>query len=1272
MKSEAAAIRKQAEKLASSFPAIEPAPAAARPAVATPPAPPKPAPKPSPAPSRRSSRPGTRSSAARWTCRSPSAGPADRPGPAGLPIFDLDRPPERAEASPVRPGRGRDGPGRRVLQAGSGEENRSPPDPGWHRHRAFRYHGQRMQAVPSPRTPPRLPPDRAGPVWRASRRASSPAGRRVVPGRSSAARGRGRTTWRRSARRSRRGGTTEAEAGLVRGSRDARGRRGLADAGRPPGDRGRDDEALAAFERVRGPGPAWTQARTQVAEILIRRRDAGRGRAGPPRGRRPRPEGRRRPPTAGLPPDAGGRATTRPGRSSGSSTGSTPDPRHLVTLVGLAAADRRRPRRGRTSWTRSSRGRPTTRCSAGPGAWCCSGPASRRRPGPHLEAAVAGDRGRPGRPGRPGRVPARRRATSTGSTPALGPEPARPADRARWWLLKGPGRGGPGPARPGHRRLPEGARGRPRRPRGALPARARPWSAGARPTRRRPLLDRAEAVRVRGLKLDPGARPLPPGRRRRRRSSSSIAGLCRDAGPRWPRPGPGTSRRSGSTRPGPRPRPRLARSAEPPRAARPRPSGATRGRPRPPTPARPPARPSPPGRSGSRTSPTGRAWPSGTTPGPTGNLFLGDTMGGGVGLIDYDERRPARRLLRQRLPAARSTAGDRPRAEPALPEPGRRHVRGRHRPGRGRRARLRDGLRRGRLRQRRPRRPVRHRARPDGPLPEPGRRHVRGRHRPRPASARTAGRPPPGSATSTATATSTWWSSPTSRPTRRTSPTASTRPASRSTARPASSRRSSTTSSATTATARSPTSAARRASTSPAASGLGLAIADLDDDGKLDLFVANDAAPNFLFRNLGGLKFEEVGVTAGRRLRRRRPGHGQHGGRGRGPRRRRPDRPVPRQLPQRGQHPAPQPRRRPVRRRHRRRRARRDRPDRRPASAPWPSTPRTTAGSTCSSPTATSTTAPGPTTRWPSGRTLYRARSAGPVRAGRRRRSAPTSPGRSSAGGRRPATSTTTAGSTWWSSTATPRRPCSGTSTDGRPLARPPAGRRASRARPRSGPASPAGPAGRTSTRWLTSGTSYLSVERPPALVRPRGRPRRSTGWRSAGPRGWSQAWSDLPADRVLEIREGREPAWPGFCRARGDEALRASGPHVVSLTSCEAISGRFRRLPHSCATSSFRNCRSRSSAMSRHACVRIAGLIASACLVWRPGAAAKTPRPVDDVEDRGDRQGDGLRSRASRATGGEIVFDPSNYPEAGGAPDGDRSARTGRTRSRRWSATTR
>jgi hypothetical protein len=48
-----------------------------------------------------------------------------------------------------------------------------------------------------------------------------------------------------------------------------------------------------------------------------------------------------------------------------------------------------------------------------------------------------------------------------------------------------------------------------------------------------------------------------------------------------------------------------------------------------------------------------------------------------------------------------------------------------------------------------------------------------------------------------------------------------------------------------------------------AGKGLGLAIFDADDDGRLDIFVANDRTPNFLFRNLGGLKFEEVALDCG-------------------------------------------------------------------------------------------------------------------------------------------------------------------------------------------------------------------------------------------------------------------------------------------------------------------------------------------------------------------------------------------------------------------------
>jgi hypothetical protein len=45
--------------------------------------------------------------------------------------------------------------------------------------------------------------------------------------------------------------------------------------------------------------------------------------------------------------------------------------------------------------------------------------------------------------------------------------------------------------------------------------------------------------------------------------------------------------------------------------------------------------------------------------------------------------------------------------------------------------------------------------------------------------------------------------------------------------------------------------------------GLGVVAADLDDDGRVDLFVANDGSANFLYHNLGGFRFEETAQAAG-------------------------------------------------------------------------------------------------------------------------------------------------------------------------------------------------------------------------------------------------------------------------------------------------------------------------------------------------------------------------------------------------------------------------
>jgi hypothetical protein len=45
--------------------------------------------------------------------------------------------------------------------------------------------------------------------------------------------------------------------------------------------------------------------------------------------------------------------------------------------------------------------------------------------------------------------------------------------------------------------------------------------------------------------------------------------------------------------------------------------------------------------------------------------------------------------------------------------------------------------------------------------------------------------------------------------------------------------------------------------------GMGIAIADYDHDGLMDIFVANDTMPNFLFHNEGGGRFREVALASG-------------------------------------------------------------------------------------------------------------------------------------------------------------------------------------------------------------------------------------------------------------------------------------------------------------------------------------------------------------------------------------------------------------------------
>jgi tetratricopeptide (TPR) repeat protein len=51
--------------------------------------------------------------------------------------------------------------------------------------------------------------------------------------------------------------------------------------------------------------------------------------------------------------------------------------------------------------------------------------------------------------------------------------------------------------------------------------------------------------------------------------------------------------------------------------------------------------------------------------------------------------------------------------------------------------------------------------------------------------------------------------------------------------------------------------------TDPDGRGLGVVAADLDDDNRVELFVANDGTANFLFANKGGFRFEDTALTSG-------------------------------------------------------------------------------------------------------------------------------------------------------------------------------------------------------------------------------------------------------------------------------------------------------------------------------------------------------------------------------------------------------------------------
>ena len=165
-----------------------------------------------------------------------------------------------------------------------------------------------------------------------------------------------------------------------------------------------------------------------------------------------------------------------------------------------------------------------------------------------------------------------------------------------------------------------------------------------------------------------------------------------------------------------------------------------------------------------------------------------------------------------------------------------------------------------------------------------------------------------------------------------------------------------TRSTATTATAPSPTSRRRRASPTPPATTASASSAPTSTrTGCVDIFVANDSTPNFLYRNNGDGTFKEIGFISGTAVNENGERAGQHGRHRRRLRPRRQARPLRHQLRRRVQHALPRTARDSLHGRLLRGEARRGRAPATSAGGRSSSTTTTTAGSTSSSPTATST-----------------------------------------------------------------------------------------------------------------------------------------------------------------------------------------------------------------------------------------------------------------------------------------------------------------------------